>query len=305
MRDVAIVGGSFAGLAAALQLARTGRDVVVIDACAPRNAMSPAAHGVPGSDGSAPSDILDRFRSDLAAYETVTLQQDRVIGITGAQDAFELDIAASERIAARRLILAHGVGDVLPDLPGIEACWGRTLLHCPYCHGHEARDRPLAVLAVHPMALHQAMMLRADWSEQITLLTGAGTDLDLSGLDRGLIDLEPREIIGLESDEDGIIVAFEDGARVQFAAVFTQPRVTLERTPAAFLDAQTAQGPLGPFIRVGAMGQTTVPGVFAAGDCARPGHAITLALGDGASAGIGCHQSLVFPDFVQPLEQAA
>ncbi|GAB5446266.1 NAD(P)/FAD-dependent oxidoreductase [Gymnodinialimonas sp.] len=302
MIDVAIIGGSFAGLTAALQLGRASRSVVVVDAGAPRNRMSPAAHGVPGWDGALPSDILSRFRGDATAYPTVSVQIDTVTAAEKTGAGFTLRLASGATLDAHRVILAHGVKDMLPEIPGAAEAWGKSLIHCPYCHGYEVRHRPLAVLAVHPMSGHQAQMLRADWSDEVTLLTGTGAGIvpeDLPG-----IGVDARVIQTLQDAGDSVTVTFEDGSTATFAAIFTAPRVSLDDTPAAQLGCHLGDGPLGPFVEVGAMGQTSVTGVFAAGDCGGIAHSVTLALGQGAAAGTGCHQSLLFPDFVQPLEVA-
>ncbi len=131
MIDVAIIGGSFAGLTAALQLARASRSVIVIDAGSPRNSASPGAHGVAGWDGIAPGDILARFRSDLDKYPGVEIRSESVFDISGAIDAFTLTVDGEETYEAKRIILAHGVRDILPDIPGISEAWGRRVLHCP------------------------------------------------------------------------------------------------------------------------------------------------------------------------------
>ena len=303
--DVAVVGGSFAGLTAALQLGRARRAVAVIDAGSPRNRMAPAAHGVPGWDGIPPSDILARFRSDATAYPTVSMVQGHVVGASRVDGFVHLTLASGEALKAERAILAHGVRDVLPDLPGAAETWGRRLLHCPYCHGFEVRDRPLAVLAVHPMSAHQAQLLRADWSDDVTLLTGAVDGVACDAIGDAQVTIDPRRIAALREVDDGIIVVFLDGTSANFAAAFTAPNVSLDGTPARMLGGAAGDGPLGPFVQVGAMGQTSVPGVFAAGDCARPAHSVTLALGDGAAAGVGCHQSRLFPQMIQPFEVAA
>jgi len=171
--DVAIVGGSFAGLTAALQLGRASRTVAVFDTGRPRNAASSAAHGVPGWDGRPPLEILGAIRKDVAAYPTVTFADQAVTGLTGAADSFRLTMEAGE-VLARRVILACGVTDRLPDIPGLAEGWGRWALHCPYCHGYEVKGRPLSILGRGPMALHMAQMLRSDWSADVTLIAHDG-----------------------------------------------------------------------------------------------------------------------------------
>lgn len=300
MIDVAVIGGSFAGLTAALQLGRAGRSITVIDAGVPRNRMSPAAHGVPGWDGVPPKVILDRIREDVLAYATVSAVEGIVGAIRRDQDGFHLAVDSDKTIKAHRVLLAHGVRDDLPDLPGVAEAWGRTLFHCPYCHGYEVRGRSIAVLGVHPMSGHQAAMLRADWSETVTLLTGMGVQVPAEGLDG--IRIDDRPIAALRPSEGGLTVEFADGTTWDFAGVFTAPRVSLAGSPAEMPDCASAEGPIGPYAQVGPMGQTSVAGVFAAGDCASPAHSITPALGAGALAGVGCHQSLLFPDTFPPLE---
>lgn len=305
MEDVIIIGGSFAGLTAALQLGRASRRVTVVDAGGPRNRTSPGAHGVPGWDGTPPATILEKFRADALAYPTVRIVTDTVIGTAGVQDGFRVDLAGGEMLASRRILLSHGVRDTLPDLPGVSEVWGRSLLHCPYCHGFEVKDRPLAVLTNHAMSGHQAQLIRADWSADVTLLTGIDSAFDATGFAHAGFAIEPRRVAGFKEATDGITVEFDKGAASRFAAIFAAPRVSLDDSPAQMLGCAYEEGPLGPYVQVGPMGQTSAPGVFAAGDCARPGHNVTSAIGDGATAGIGCHQSLVFPEMIQPLEAAA
>ena len=304
MFDAVIIGGSFAGLSAALQLARASRSVLIVDDGRPRNRMSPAAHGVPGWDGVPPAEILARFRKDLAAYPTVRFMDDRAAEVSGQLDGFSVTTDRNGSAEARRIILTHGVSDRLPDLPGLAEAWGRTVLHCPYCHGYEVKGQPLAVLATGPMAAHQAHMLRADWSADVTVLVNGIADLDANGLAAAGIRCEGRTPIRLLGG-DGIRVSFAEGPDAVFAAVFTASRIDISNTPADRLGVGMAEGPMGRFVRTGPMQQTDVPGVFAAGDLATPMWNVNFAVGDGARAGTGCHQSLLFPDFIPTLEKEA
>jgi len=302
MQDAVIIGGSFAGLTAALQLGRASRSVTVIDAGVPRNRNSSAAHGVAGWDGLSPSAILERFRADLRAYPSVTQRSGTVTAIHGEEGAFSVTLADGEKSAAKRIILAHGVRDILPDIPGLAQAWGQTVLHCPYCHGYEVKGAPLAVLATHPMSAHQALMLRADWSAQVTLITGGMEGLDLDALTTAGVQIETRALETATADATGIDLSLSGGATARFAALFVGPRTSLAASPAEQLGCASADGPTGSFVKVGAMAQTSVPGVFAAGDLSRPMPNINFALADGAQAGTGCHASLLFPDLVTPLE---
>lgn len=304
MIDTAVVGGSFAGLSAALQLCRASRSVVVIDDGRPRNRTSPAAHGIPGWDGVAPAEILARFRADLSAYPTARIVEGRVDAVKGGLDTFTLSTDAGQEVQARRIILAHGLRDRLPELPGLAEGWGRTVLHCPYCHGYEVKGRPLAVLASSAMAAHQAQILRADWSDDVTLLVNGAEGLDIAALEAAGIKIERRRPISI-AGEDTVQLRLADGPDAEFAALFLAPAVDLSGTPAETLGVGLADGPMGPFVRVGPIQQTDIAGVFAAGDLSSPMWNLNFAVGDGTRAGIGCHQSLLFPDFIQPLEKAA
>lgn len=304
MFDAVIVGGSFAGLSAALQLARASRSVLILDEGQPRNRMSPAAHGVPGWDGVPPADILARFRADLAGYPSIRYSDDRADEITGQVDAFDVITRGKTPIRTRRIILTHGVQDHLPALPGLAEAWGRRVLHCPYCHGYEVKGRPLAVLATGPMAAHQASMLRADWSEDVTILVNGVDGLGLPTLASAGIKIEERRPLRLVSGA-GLRACFQDGPDAEFAAIFTASQVRLTGSLAESMGVGLAEGPMGPYVRTGPMQQTDIPGVFAAGDLATPMWSVAFAVGDGARAGAGCHQSLLFPDFVPALEKDA
>lgn len=305
MFDVIVIGGSFAGLTAALQLGRASRSVLVVDAGSPRNRTSAGAHGVAGWDGVAPGEILARFRDDLGRYPTLQSRNGEVIRVEGSRDSFVVCLADGAAIAARRIILAHGVQDILPDVPGLGDGWGKRVLHCPYCHGYEVRGEPLAVLAVHPLSAHQALMLRADWSTSITFFTGGMDGFDFDALERAGVRVDARGLKAAQPDDHGISVVLSDGSSQRYAAMFVGPRTSLAGSPAEQLGCATAEGPMGNFVRVGPMAQTTIPGVFAAGDLARPAPNINFALADGAQAGIASHASLLSSDLVPQLEIAS
>ena len=304
MFDAAIIGGSFAGLSAAMQLGRASRSVIVIDDGQPRNRTSRAAHGVPGWDGVAPGDILARFRADLSAYPTVRLAEGRVRNVKEQIDGFTLELETAPPAMARRIVLAHGVRDILPEVPGLAEGWGRTVLHCPYCHGYEVKGRPLAVLATGPMAVHQARMLRADWSDRVTLLTGLAEGLDVAALEGFGIEIDPRRLEGIDYG-DGLTVFFAEGAPLKLAAIFLTPAISLAGSPAEALGLALTDGPMGSFVRVGPMMQTSRSCIFAAGDLARAAPSVNFAVGDGAAAGAACHQSLIFSDLIQPIQKEA
>ncbi len=159
------------------------------------------------------------------------------------------------------------------------------------------------VLAVHPMSVHQAQLLRADWSEQVTVLSNRIEGLDRDALEQAGVKVDERTLQSVATTGNGLDLHFADGSAERHSALFLGPRTTLAGSPAEQLGCALDDGPMGPFVRVGPMAQTSIAGVFAAGDVSRPMPNINFALADGAHAGGGCHASLVFPGFVQPIEQ--
>lgn len=295
MLDVIVVGGSFAGLSAAMQLARARRTVLVVDAGLPRNRFADASHGFLGQDGKAPARIIREAACQVAAYPTVEIVQGEVLDAQAAPDGFSVTLAGGRRAQARRLILATGVADILPDLPGLEERWGASVLHCPYCHGYEHRDRPLGVLAGHPMSAHQAALI-PDWGPTTLFTQGLfePDDEQRALLDARGVTIERSPVVALMGDApDLAAVQLADGRVVPLNALFVAPAQRMASPLAQALGCAFDEGPLGPIIRADAWKATTVPGVFAAGDAARPMQNATLASADGVLAGVGAHQSLI------------
>lgn len=294
--DAIIVGGSFAGISAALQLGRARRRVLVIDAGLPRNRFARTSHGFFGLDGERPADMVARAGRQLLAYDTVSLIRRTAVDVVAEGDAVavHLDDGSVERAA--RLILASGVKDHLPDVPGLEPRWGRSVLHCPYCHGYEIGQRPIGVLAAGEMSVHQAALV-ADWGP-VTLFTQGC--LDLSEAQHALLSergvaIETGVISELCGNGDTLDqIRLVDGRLVDAAALFVVPRTELTSDLAVRLGCALEQGPTGPFIRVDERKQTSVARIFAAGDAAAPMPNAALAAAAGVLAGGSAHQSLIF-----------
>lgn len=289
--DVAIVGGSFAGLSAALQLARARRRVAVFDSGLRRNRFAVSSHGFLAQDGRAPAAIVADARAQLAAYPTVHWFDAAVTSASGSADAFSLE-AGEWNHQARRVILATGVVDALPDIPGLAERWGRTVFHCPYCHGYELEQGRIAVIATSPVSLHQAQLL-PEWGSVTFFLNAAlslGEDESRMLAARG-VKVEATPVAAIIDDAR---VVLADGRSEAFAGVFTASRTAPGSPLAAQLGCEHEEGLLGPFVRTDAMKATSVAGVFACGDLARAAGNVALAVGDGALAGTGAHASLVF-----------
>lgn len=290
--DAIIVGGSYAGLSAGLPLARARRNVLVIDGGERRNRHAVHSHGFLTQDGAPAAAIAARGREQLLAYGTVQWLDARVAGISRTADGFQVDIDGQPARDARRIVLATGVVDQLPDVPGLAERWGKSVFHCPYCHGYKLNQGNIGVLASSALSLHVAMLL-PDWGST-TLLLNQAFEPDAAQLQalaaRGIrIERSPVQRIDNRLD-----VVLQGGQVLKLDGLFATSRIAPSSPLAAMLGCQMEEGPWGRIVKVDAMKATSVPGVYACGDTARPGGSVPLAVGDGAIAGAAAHQSLVF-----------
>lgn len=294
--DAIIIGGSFAGLSAAMYVARARRSVCIVDAGAPRNRFAAHSHGFFAQDGSEPGAMLATARAQVAAYPTTSFVEGEAVGAAREPEGFSVTLASGEVLEARRLVLAFGISDELPAIPGIAERWGRSVLHCPYCHGYEFSGQRLGVLSLSPMSLHQAMLI-AEWGRTTLYLNGdpGPDDAALAGLrERGVL-IEPAPVSALHGDGARLsAIELADGRRSAVDALYLGPRTRLNSEIARQLGCEMDEGPWGPVIRVDAQQTTTVPGVYAAGDITRSSHNVTFASADGVAAGLALHRSLVF-----------
>ncbi|MDQ0038776.1 thioredoxin reductase [Variovorax boronicumulans] len=297
--DALVVGGSFAGLSAAMQLARARKKVCVVDAGAPRNRFAAAAHGFFGQDGVPPLKMISDARAKLLAYPNVTFIEGRVAsaqadGAGGFVASFD---AGDWQLSAGKLLLAFGVQDGFPDgIAGVRERWGTSVLHCPYCHGYEFSGRRLGVLIEAPHPPDHAMLI-AEWGPATLFLNGNNTvdEEARAKLQARGVTIEPGRIVALEGPAKDLTgVRLEDGRIVPVDALFMVPRTRPSSPIAEQLGCAFDDGPAGPVIRTDAMKMTTVPGVYAAGDVAMPMHNATLSSADGVMAGTSMHRAMVF-----------
>jgi thioredoxin reductase len=298
MHDVVIVGGSYAGMAAALQLGRARRSVLVFDAGQRRNRFASHSHGFLGQDGQSPEAIAAKGRAEVLAYPTVKWIDAAVREATRIAGGFVVRTAEQE-YQSRRLILALGVGDELPQIPGLRERWGQTVFHCPYCHGYELNKPPLGVLATGELSLHHAVLV-SEWgaANQTTLFINGSFEPNAEQLvtlqARG-VQVERERVVRVEGDAPAIDLQLQDGRKTRLEGLFVVSRTVIESAFAKQLGCGLEEGPMGPYYKTDATKQTTVPGVFACGDVALPMGSVSFAVADGAMAGISAHRSLVFP----------
>ncbi|MET7294700.1 NAD(P)/FAD-dependent oxidoreductase [Streptomyces griseoloalbus] len=267
--DVVVVGGGAAGLSAALVLGRARLRTLVVDAGEPRNAPSSHMQGYLSRDGMSPAGFLALGREEIARYG-VELVRDRVTEVTGGED-FTVVLDAGRPVRARRLIVATGLKDELPEVPGVAERFGRDVLHCPFCHGWEVRDEPFGVLASSAMSVHQALMV-SQWSKDVTFFLHRVaeeelSDQDLRRLAAAGVDVVPGEVAELVTGDDRLTgVRLADGTTHARSVLFAGPRPVPQTGLLERLGAELNETPFGAYPVVDQTGLTTVPGVWAAGN---------------------------------------
>lgn len=304
--DVVVVGAGAAGLSAALVLGRSGRKVLVLDGGEPRNAPAEASHGFFTRDGVRPGEMLRIGREQLGPYPDVEYRTGRAAKASGADGSFEVVLEDGEVVAARKLVLATGVFDELPEKPGFGELWGKGVYHCPYCHGWEVKDKPLAVLASPGAAFERVALIR-NWSRDLALLTdgeGGLSEDDRKGLDALSVPVYEGRISRLEGDParpgGGLErIVFEDGTALEREGMFYVPpqrqRSGLARSLGCELSVPV---PTVEFVKADPMTrETTVAGVYAVGDAvAGPGQSVVLASASGAAAAYVLNHALAKRD---------
>ena len=294
--DVVVVGAGAAGTAGSIALARSLRSVVVVDAGEPRNAVSDHAHNVLGREGIRPLDLLAAGRAEAEDYG-VRFLDDRAVVARRAGDRIELVLLGGATVRARRLLLASGLVDELPDVPGLREFWGSSVLHCPYCHGWEVRGQRIGVLGRGPNSLHQVLLFR-QLSPHVTLFRHTMDEIpadDRAQLDALGVEVREGRVRGV-SGTDGNLVVDLDGSPVGVQALVVAPRFRVRGDLFAQLGGELTPHPLGEFVATGPGGATDVPGVWAAGNVADLAAMVSVASGAGVLAGASINADLVAED---------
>lgn len=295
--DAIIIGGGFAGLSAALQLARARRRITVLDTGEPRNRFASHSHGFLAQDGRPGRDILADARRQLAAYETVTFREASANRLDGERDAFSVITGDGGQINARRVLLATGFEDQLPTIPGLAERWGKTVLHCPYCHGYEVGGGPVGVLARTPEAARFAAVV-ADWGN-VTLFTNEVPEPDeeaLAVLAERNVKLRPGRVTAITDGPDGMLsVETGPGIPTFVKALFVMPEARMRSAIPADRGLKLKETPIGKILQTDDTGQTSLPGLYAAGDIALGAANISLASANGVKTGVFLHHSLIWP----------
>ena len=293
--DVAVIGGGAAGLSAALVLSRARRSTIVIDAGAPRNAPAEGVHGFLTRDGIPPAELVAIGRQEVERYGGMIVQGE-AISVERTDRGFAVTLSDGRQVTARRLLVTTGLVDELPDIPGLRDRWGHDVLHCPYCHGWEVRDRPVGILATGPMALHQAMLFR-QWTPDVVYFSHTAPELtaeqteELAARD---IVVVPGTVASLEIADDRLQgVRMTDGTIVAREALVVGPRFVARSRVLAGLGIEPVSHPAGEVIPADANGQTAVPGVWVAGNATDLKAQVVAAAASGAAAAAQINYDLV------------
>ncbi len=297
--DAAVVGGGAAGLSAAVTLARSLRSVVVIDAGEPRNAPAAGAHNLLGREGIAPLELLAAGRREAEGYGA-EIHSGRADAVRRTEDGFELDLADGGSVRARRLLLATGLVDELPDVPGVRELWGRDVLHCPFCHGWEVRGRRIGVLGTGPMTAHQALLFR-QLSDDVTVFLQSAPELEeeeaAEQLDALGVPVVPGPVARLDVEGDRLAaVVLADGRSFPMDAVTVAPRFVSRSELWSQLGGTLTENPMGTFIASGLGGRTDLPGVFVAGNAGDLSAMVGASAAQGVFAGAALNMDLIAED---------
>lgn len=300
--DVVVVGTGPAGLSAALTLGRARRPTLLIDGGPGRNAPSEGVHNFLTRDGIAPAELRSSALEQLTAYPAVQIRTASADRVQAADGEFDLALAGGDRVRTRRLLLATGVLDDLPAILGLAERWGRSVVHCPYCHGWERRDLPLAVLVLDDDGVRQAIHLRR-FSPDVVVCLGNGFELNqehrelLAVRDITVVD---KALVGVEGAGDSLQwLVFADGSRLARSALFVHGQVRQRSDLAAQLGCRILDDGA---VEINDLGQTSTPGVYAAGDMARrpalpvAGAQVILAAAEGTLAAVVIDQELLFAE---------
>jgi thioredoxin reductase len=293
--DVVVIGGGAAGLSAALVLSRACRKVLVVDSGAPRNAPAAHLHGYLSRDGLPPGELLAIGRDEVKGYGGEIIDCAVTELVPCGKSGFWVLLADGRRVSARRLLVATGLRDELPDIPGLRDRWARDVLHCPYCHGYEVRDQQVGVLGGSPDAVRYAQIVR-QWSDDVVFFapTGTLTSAQRTQLVARAIGIVEGTVERLVVDDDHLSgVQLDDGRTVPRVALFVPPRFVPGNDLLVGLGCDIdADG----WVVTGANGSTSVPGLWVAGNVANPRAQVITAAGEGSAAAIAINADLVDED---------
>jgi len=291
--DVIIVGGSYAGLSAGMALGRSLKSVLIIDSGLPCNKQTPHAHNLITHDGDNPASIVQHAKAQVLQYKTLKFEKSLVVGVVPNRIGFDVQTWDGGSFNAKKILFATGVTDVLPSLPGFEQCWGVSILYCPYCHGYEVRDTPTGILGNGNEVFEYAKLI-SNWTKDLTIFTNGPSTLDKTQntiLKQHNIEINEFTISQL-NHKNGVLqeIVFTDGSAIAINALYHRPALMQHCNLPEQLGCELNEH---GFIKIDNMQQTTVDGVFAAGDNTTMFRSLAVAIADGSKAGAIINKQLV------------
>lgn len=295
--DVIIIGGSYSGLSAAMALGRALRKVLVIDAGNPCNKQTPHSHNFLTNDGKTPKEITNLAKQQLQQYPTVRLLDGFASKGTQTAEGFTIQTESGELFSSRKLIVATGIKDRMPAIPGFAESWGISVLHCPYCHGYEVRNQPTGILADGETGIELSSLI-ANWTKDLTLYTNgpsALTDEQKAKLEKNQIDIVETEINRLDHAHGYINnIVFKDGSKTPVKAIYARlPFVQHSSIPQELGAELTQDG----FIKIDNAHRTSVPGLYACGDNTTKMRTVANAVSMGTTTAFMVNKELIEEDF--------
>lgn len=295
--DVIVIGGSYAGLSAAMALGRSLRNVLIIDHGKPCNRQTPYSHNFVTHDGKTPSEIARLAKEDVKKYDTVRFYNETVIKTAKTVQGFVVKTSSGKEFQAKKLILASGVKDIMPNIPGFAECWGISVLHCPYCHGYEVRNEVTGILSNGDMA-YEFSKLIFNMTKKLTILTNGKatfTDEQTEKMNHNKITINEDEIDKIDHENGSIRnIVFKNGKEIPLQALYAKIPFEQNINVSADLGCElTEQG----FIKVDVMQKTNVPGVFACGDNVTMMRSVANAVAQGNFAGAVVNKELSDEEF--------
>jgi len=295
--DVIIVGGSYAGLSAAMALGRSLKNVLIIDSGKPCNRQTPHSHNFLTRDGETPANLAAISKAQVSAYPTLKFLDGLAESAKKTGNGFSITTADQQIFNAKKLIIAAGVKDIFPSIKGFAECWGISVLHCPYCHGYEVKGKATGVIANGEIGFEFTKLI-SNWTKDLTLFTNGATDINpddqakLFTKNINIVEKEIEEII----HQNGIVkyLKFKDGSNQKLDAIYA--RVGVEHNTKIITDLNIELSEQG-YIAINTFKQTNVAGVYAAGDCTTMMRSVASSVADGNSAGAILNKELVSEAF--------
>jgi len=288
--EVIIIGGSYAGLSAAMTLGRSLRSVLIIDSGKPCNRQTPHSHNFLTQDGEKPKDIFEKAKKQVLAYSTVTFLQDKAINAVKTQDGFTVAITSGQKVNGKKLIFATGVQDMMPEIDGFSESWGISVIHCPYCHGYEFHSKKTGIL-VNDESVFDFAKLISNWTNEVSIFTNGTPKFDVTALDKSgisVINKKIKRIVHQDGQIDHLV--FEDDATLAIDALYHRPKFKQHcELPQELGCNLTETG----HIEVNDFQQTNLNGVYAVGDATTPFRAVSVAVASGTKAGAILNHELI------------